>query len=471
MRSLADKLLPNPQRTDLILFPAVMLVGWVVLTTSIRTITPDAITLLAVALITAVQWVLLRRATRQPVPLPGILVLGINLIGVSGYLWYPALASRAAVSAGMPDSADVYHRAATVFATASLALWAGGMLAWSRKRTEPARSFRGQAQTALTALQQVNGRGMLFLAALPLVVMIIAYTPSGLWMRGHYSDIAGPAWAIKLGGGITSAGIALTALLASRHTGSFRLRRGARILLAAYFVVVWAVGSRSLAFIPLMLLIMLQVDPKPGRSRAASAATTAILGASSLLLLQVPLSLRGRPEGAGLQPYWHILTTDPGSLIAWSNTAGTLGNILFAVPLAAVTSLLPAFPHHYLMTSLNPLPGAYTDWAEVSRSMRINAFTPTSAIGELANYGMLYLIGFFAVFGWALARVQAWNSRLSPLRATLASIVGFGACGGLTLGLLQYNLRSGMRGAWYFLALSIVLHLLPRATSRGQTSP
>lgn len=462
MRPSEGKLLPTAQRSDLILLPTLLITVLVLVVFLIETVTNDLLILLSVVMITTLQWTLLRRATLQPVPLPGILVVGINLIGVTGYLWYPDLADRAAISAGMPDAEHIYDRASYIFATASVALWVGGMVGWSRQGIRKTDSFRDQAQSAITTLQQANSSWLLAVATAPLVMLIIAYTPTGLWHRDHYSEILGPAWAIKLSGGVTTAGIALTALLASQGSGERRVRTAARLLLATYFVVVFAIGSRSLAFIPLMLLVMFQIDPHPRHRRSFRLFTAVLLSASSLLLLQIPLALRGRPEGSGLEPYWEILTTAPGSLVAWSNAASTLGNILFAVPLAAATSLLPAFPDSYLVTSLNPLPSGYTDWGQIKGDLRINANTPTSALGELANYGTLTLILFFVVFGFVLARVQAWNTRLPRVQATIAVIVGYGA---VAVSLLGYSSTTFERGceesgtSWHCQSCSTCCHV------------
>lgn len=469
MRALAQKVLPSPRGSDLLIFPAFLVAGGFLLVALINSVTTTMLIIAAAALITALQWVLLRRVTGQGVPLPGILIASINVVGLTGYLWYRDLAAKAAVSAALPDGADIYHRAAIIFTTASAALFAGGMLAGIRTPPSEARgtSLRLRAQTMLDSLNMARSGWLLSLAAVPILISIAAYTPSGLWYREHYSMHAGPNWAMSLSSITTTAGTALASLLASRRANSPQSRHAAGCLLVLYALVTWAMGSRALAFIPFMLLVMLQVDPNPAHSRTRRFAVIGSLVITSIVFLQIPLSLRGRPEGAGLLPYWQILLNDPRSLVTWDGMAATIGNILFAVPLAATTAGMDSFPIHSLVTSLNPLPGAFTDWPQVKAGMQINRYTPTSAIGELANYGRPYLIAFFVILGWCLAKVQAWNARMLPLRATLASILGFGAIGGFALSLLQYNLRAGMRGIWYFLALSFVLHLLPRVKERA----
>lgn len=465
MRTLAGRRLAGTRSSDLILLAAMLVVGWSVLIALINFVTTDAIALTVAGLATCLQWTLLRRATKQPVPLPGILVVIINLVGAMGYLWYPELAPRAAVSSGMPDTADIYRSAATIFATASTAVFGGGLIGGSSGTATS--SLRDQARSGVDALASFRTRRLLIVAALPLLAAVLAYTPAGLWHREHYSLHPGPLWAVKLASLSATAGVALASLLAARRASSARSRRAAAGLLLAYVVVLWAMGSRSLAIVPAMLLLMLQVDPSPQHSRARRIATLALLGSASLLLLQVPLALRGRPEGAGLAPYWNILVTNPASLVSSGSFAATVGNILFAVPLAAVTAAQPSFPHHYLITSVNPLPGSFTDWSQITYDLRLNAFTPTSALGELANYGRTYLVVFFVILGFVLARLQAWNAKLPPLLATLAAIAGFGVSGSFALALLQYNLRAGMRGIWYFLALSLALHLLTRLKRDG----
>src|SRR5689334_5647217 len=50
--------------------------------------------LAGVAVLTAVQWGMLHRASGQPVPLPGIAVLGLNVVGVLGWLYYRGIAEQ-----------------------------------------------------------------------------------------------------------------------------------------------------------------------------------------------------------------------------------------------------------------------------------------------------------------------------------------------------------------------------------------
>ena len=56
----------------------------------------------------------------------------------------------------------------------------------------------------------------------------------------------------------------------------------------------------------------------------------------------------------------------------------------------------------------------------------------------------------------------------------MSTVAGIGLTGALTLNLLQYNLRSGMRDLWCLIAVSVLLHLVPRSTtaaSPGHMAP
>lgn len=415
--------------------------------------------IVAVLAATAFQVATLRRVSRQPVPLPVVAVVAFNLVGLLGWMWYPAIADQAAVSARLPESNGVYATAGMVFAAASAAVWCGGLLG---SRIAPGVSQAPSVVIGETRalVGQAPDRPLLLAAAVPLGVALVARTPAGLIERAHYLDAEGPAALVRAGGMLTPVGIALAAMLFTRREGP-RFTPG--IVLAGHFALIFALGSRMLAMMPVMLLLAWLINRPDAAAPRRISAVVATAGAA-LVFLQLPLTMRAHADGAGLAPYLDLLVTEPALLVS-INPASILGNILFAVPLAGVVAG-EAIPAAWLATSLSPLPGPLTEWGEIRGDLRINAYTPFSGLGELTAHGWGWLVGAMFVMGALIAALQQWNSRLNPRVAALAAVIGLGLTAAPTLSLLQYNLRSGVRSLWYFALLSLALHLLTRrATS------
>lgn len=452
-----------PLAAGLALWPAVSLA---------TRVSPGHWVVVAVLLVTLAQWLVLARVARQVVPLPGLLLAGLNIAGVLGWLYYPQVAATAAVSATLPDTAGVYNAAARVFVTASLMVWLGALAGYRLTRPRVTGSTAAAVESMRAYWAELPLRVVALAAPIPLLLLVIAYTPAGLLERSHYSEAAGPALARPLAVALVPVGVAATALFAVRARGLARVGAGA--LFAAYVVVIFATGSRSLTFAPVMLTLAWFLI-RGAQARRLQVAVRVVAGLiATVVALSLPITLRGATPYAGLRPYLAVISADPH--VFYALDLGTVaGNILFAVPLTGVTSRLPGFPLAWLGTSVTPAPGGWTDWGTVRWSMRLNAYTPTNGLGELANWGVAALVLVMAVIGFALAALQCWNARMRPGLGAAALVVGFGITVALALALLQYNLRNGVRFVWYFLLISLVLHAIGRfrgtATSDAGAGP
>ncbi len=180
--------------------------------------------------------------------------------------------------------------------------------------------------------------------------------------------------------------------------------------------------------------------------------------------IQIPLNVRSTSGGAGLSPFLHRLHEHP-ELWYQSHPGPVFGNLLFGVPLTGQIALLrgDTLPLHTFVTSINPLPGMFTDWSTVNQDLGLNQFTPFNALGELAGYGWPYAIGTMLVIGLVLGFAYRVTDQLTATMSTIATLALTSASAIFTCALLQYNLRSGLRIVWYALALVVVMRLLSLA--------
>lgn len=415
--------------------------------------------LIGVALVTLAQWSLLQRASGQSVPLPGIAVIALNVVGVLGWLYYRDISDRAAVSTPLPETQEVYLASASIFAIASFSILVGGLIGYMGSPGGP-EGTSAQVREAAQLADRIQPSRLALLALIPLVFEILAYTPSGLLERAEYGNPKGLALVVIGGSILSPVGMALSALLWVRP-GSRGLG-GA--LLVGYFLVLFSMGTRQLAVLPVMALFAWLL--RNHGQTVTKARTLTVVGVAlgvTLMLLQLPLTLRHATQTAGLTPYLNLVSSSPGILFD-IDFPQIIGNVLFSFPLSGTVARRPEIPHGWFVTSVSPAQGSMTDWGEIKGTLRMNRFTPYNGLGELRNHGLRYLVGFMLVAGAVTSRVQQWNMRLTAGKSAIAAVIGIGLTGALTFNLLQYNLRSGTRDLWYLLALSVLLHA---TTGRG----
>jgi hypothetical protein len=223
-------------------------------------------------------------------------------------------------------------------------------------------------------------------------------------------------------------------------------------------LVVISQGSRRLALIPLLFLAGRTVAGRELRAWKISLAALA-----ALYLMPLPLAFRSLVSH-GAVPHLNSLAGYVSSQPPWEPIAA---NLLFGFPLAAQVALhQPPISMNAFIVSVNPLPGGLAGWYDISRSLRLNEFTPYSALGELSNQGPLAVIFYCLSLGIAMT----WSSRMllgsvgqhaSSLLRTLFISAGAGF---IALSFLQYNLRSTTRVVYMMMALAIA-SLIPRLFS------
>ncbi len=368
---------------------------------------------------------------RQPLFRPFVVAaLVIHLAaGLAVYKQPQLAASSGALS--MPIwQPEFVNRGSFLIGIASLAFLIGAVLATVPSRTAPI-DHGSVAKTAKYAALHATGK------ALPLGYLIVA-----LWLVSRGFSPVFSRTEYGLGSVVPYVGPLLNALFPIAFLiGLFasERQRGAGLLLAFLTTVcIFATGSRQLALLPILVLAAQRVR---GRGSIRASIGLVLL---SWLGLALALQLREQAEH-GLIPYLSALSLP----LIRAGVVDSLGNLLFAVPLTGWVSLRGNVSAGDIITSVNPLPGGLTDWAEVSQHLRYHYFIPYNGIGELASYSVALLFGFFVLFGvicLAATRVAARNPGV--LGIVLMAAPAFP----LAL-LLQYNLRSGVRMVYLVVGL------------------
>ncbi|MFB2580905.1 hypothetical protein ACEXQD_06610 [Herbiconiux sp. P15] len=228
------------------------------------------------------------------------------------------------------------------------------------------------------------------------------------------------------------------------------------VLLTAYAAYFISLGTRRLALVPLLILIG-YILARRGKVPVVGTIVTAVV---ALILLSLPLYFRGLPFH-GLIPHLEGLGTFVWNAEVFATSAN---NVLAGFKISTLTAFTqPAIPIDALWVSINPMTGDTAGWYEIARTLRLNQFTPYSAIGELGNYGPVVFICVFAGIGLLLGIVQKLNDIL--FREQLWKLVGVAALG-LTfvfvIQFAQYNLRSNLRYLYLMLAIQVAAVVIIR---------
>jgi hypothetical protein len=414
-----------------------------------------------VALVTVFQ-VLIWRGVLGSLPFASVPLLMLNGVGVLGVLFHKGSTSGA-VSAALPDDPAIYRRATLVFIVASIALWLGGVIG-AIGGTSRASTYGLGSHKLSSLVARVKVFPTAVVSSIPLAFGIAGYSVSGLWRRPGYLEAYGPSAFLKLSFVLLPIGLAGTALLLFKGRHSIG-RPWGFFLLGLYAAYLFGTGSRAIVLLPLVVFGTYVVLSKATRTRGRiNPVVVCGVVITSAFLLHLAIALRG--GNAGLAPYTARIAADPS--ILWANPLNSIGNVLFSVPLAGFIPLHEdPRPLSYLLTSINPLPGSLTEWNQIRGNLLVNAYTPFSALGELALYGLPFLAAYFAVAGFVASRLQIWASRLGGIANVLA-LSAVAACMPLfAFEILQYNLRSATRVLWYAAFAVLLFQVFAHRRSRG----
>jgi hypothetical protein len=240
--------------------------------------------------------------------------------------------------------------------------------------------------------------------------------------------------------------------------GRFSRQRGATLLMLTVALCAFATASRLMALLPLLFLFVAYMQGRLNKRILIGCLIATWIG------LALALELRESDQGHGLFPYLQqsadFSTLERGNVKALSNT-------LFSVPLAGFVALHGRFSAADLVVSLNPLPGALTDWPAIWPRLRVHQFIPYSGLGEMAALSPWVLIAGLATLG-VVAYVCVYLAQArSGLVAVLLVALPF-----MPLALLfQYNLRSSARLVYFVVIIVLIVSMAGAKPRRRVHSP
>ncbi len=379
----------------------------------------------------------IRPSLISPIWIVVCLVSGIGLLGYAIYGNQPSPDLRLIFVIDHELAGDT----AFIFGVSSALMAAGALLstAYGRSVKRPNLQMVVTGSTAKIAIFCV--------AVFPLILGCIAF--GYLVSRPLY---IGKADGSLIGaiGTVTLAGLVAAGYLFRSNRGLIRWPIAALILIQ--FAIVFSLGSRQFALAPVALAFggFLWKPDAGGRNWLIFA------GAVSVLLLPIPLYLRGLPAH-GFAEYLPALGSMKYGLIQIKEG---LGNLALGFPQTGITAFQSRpIDGSDILVALNPLPGRLAGWYEISSQMRISPVFPYTAIGEAWNVGaglaMPLFVGIGVVLGYLGRRVNhlaAQGRRIAAL-----SICGLAILSGLYL--TSYNLRNATRPLWYAVAIDLATRM------------
>ncbi len=395
-------------------------------------------------------WIALKH--RPPAARAGASLLApllIVVIGVGGYWYYWSGGAEASLvttgGVGVIARATLARR--QYLPTLTLFLMVAGLLLLGARCWRPSgvrsTSWSADLRTGLAPMRtraMSHVRGLLWLAGIPIVLLVVGYTPWNMIDRDVYRDPAGISTLFRAGSILSLAGaiIAASVLALPVHASQRRL---ALMIFVTYIVMNFSFATRELALMPLAWLLgrVLAGGTMP---RLRILVTAAV---ATVLIYSVPLTLRALDDDHGLIPYTTYVATHPGTLVdvdadrAMKNvfqTFGVTGWVAFNVEPIDI---------RYLLLSVNPLPSGMVGWDAAAEELKVTSYAPYGAIGQLANHGPIFLAGYSLVLGAMLGSIDQTVKRVRPAAALLIRILSTGVGALLTFQFVQYHIRSVSR--------------------------
>ncbi|OUE08972.1 hypothetical protein CMsap09_08510 [Clavibacter michiganensis] len=418
---------------------------------------PEFAAVLPAALLNGYVFLLVRYRLAPAFLSPAMILAGyLTLIGLSGYFLVNGLAFAGGTSGidfAMTDA--LLARTANLFLLASTLVLAG---AWVTRGT--ARSTVDMA-SLLDFGDLTRYKGVIILAAtLDLVVAISLAGIDRLLMRTTYI--------FDVSGGFIGTIVSMASLAAIVGLGlvAFGTKGGPRalavVLIGAFVVYFVALGTRRLGLIPIILLLSYIIANR-GRVRIPAVVVALV---SSVVGLALTLHFRNLPLH-GLLPHLSGLSS---FTLGWDEVRENLNNVLVGFRITALTAFEePSISTEIFRISVSPFSGSSLGWGEVSQQLRLNTYTPYSAVGEVANQGAVVTAVFFAFLGLVFGIIERLNAGLLSSSSTrLYALLVLGLVFLFVVQSIQYNLRSITR--FVFFALAVQLAVMAIAVASRRTS-
>jgi hypothetical protein len=413
-----------------------------------------ALTWIAAIGLGAVAWPTLRHRSM----VGAVLVYGFLSFGIIAALFYKPSATdfngpnviiqMARQTAG--------YRYLTVFLAAALVIWAislaiGVML--------PRRSGRSPTSIALHL-----SSGILPLAALPLIAYVYGTGFHTVLHADRYLEHTGPIVAVRLGEALGPVGVLICGYFTFHRRQPTLTRVCALVVALAYEMIFLAAATRFFAF---WVLLMFAGGALTGTWDAKRQRIGFIVTAvAALLALQIPLGLRGLPNH-GFIPAVDYLANQPSLVFGGHDP---INNFLLGAPLTLyVANHVNPLPSSDLVTSLSPIPSEFNNWSQIAPSLRLNRYTPYSALGELLNHGWGLFLVIMALFAAGFVLIERVTLSRSGIAGGVSRIVVLGAAVLFIIESTEYNLRSVSRFFYYaFAGVLVLTFTLSRPESHDQ---
>jgi hypothetical protein len=244
----------------------------------------------------------------------------------------------------------------------------------------------------------------------------------------------------------------LSCMLSGFALGLIRHRSIAQrlvVVFALYILALVFLGYSSRSFAVVLVLYAVAKHASINSSRTAIA--LALILVLSPTLLALPLVLRGE-QTQGLIPLFQRPTYFVVEALR-SGYSDMLDNFLLsAFQITQMTRFAQDIDAGYLLTAVNPMPGAFTDF--YSFNTGLNPYIPYSSMGEWLAFSPLAALVFYSFLGFFFGYIECLAKSTSPLFATIARIPLIL----YSLLSLQYTTRASLRPIVY-LALFMLARL------------
>lgn len=376
------------------------------------------------------------------------------VVGLLGPLVYPLVdASRSGASIQLQIREDLRQATTALYVISAAIVLIGGAVASTRDRLQPM-SLGERNPFYLNDERSVR---LFMVATVPLVATVVT-SGADLLVRSTYQFIR-PGGLGAAGRTLALPAVALAALL---WTASSRrwVRVASAGLCVGYAAIQLSLATRQAAAVPLALALGHVIANYRNRKLK-------LLGAAVLtfLMLPIPLALRGLPTHGAIPYATYLLAgeVDYGG----EGLRPAVRNIFVAYPITTeVAFVRGTLSTSDLITSLNPLPGRFTDWYRIAHRFGLNEATPYNTVGQLGNHGYAALIAYMFLVGAFFGQLEMRARRGGQQGVLLAATA---VAGLYAVTALQYSLRSSTRLLYYLLALQIAL-IVARWLQQGRTA-
>lgn len=394
-----------------------------------------ALTWIAAIGLGVIAWFTLRR--RSAVGL--VLIYGFIGFGAAAALLYRPTSidlngANAAVAHLAQQTAGDHYL--VTFVAAAFAIWVASL---AISVLFPVRHERFLISTALHLPP-----GVLLVAMLPLIAKAYGTGFHTVFHAERYLEHTGPAVAFRLGQALGPVGVLICGYFTFHRGQPLTIRACALILALTYEMMYLATATRSFAlWVPLMFAGGLLTGTwSTSRQQIGLVVTTIV----AIIALEVPLGLRNLPNH-GLSPSIDYLVHQPSLVFGSRNP---INNFLFGAPLTLyVAHNVGRLPISDVVTSVSPLPSQFNNWSQIAPSLRVNIYTPYSALGEVLNHGWVFFLALMALFGAGFSMIERIALRRSGLVGGLSQIIVFGTAVLFVVESTEYNLRSVARLVYY----------------------